>query len=273
MKKRSAVFLGLLVLALHSVFADYNKSGVADSSEIRRNLVETWFEAPLSAVRMNRPEIRTNSIGQKFQVRLEESEDFFSVFVAPYARMEIDVYSDKGKSTEMQEVYPGDVPGSWVLVRDKKSGAPLRIRYYFASDSDIFVQFSPVNKTGCADFVCYNCYAARGVPTGLPFERFYTASFADIQKWTANILPWQYTQVYKDNYHSSLQMIEVIRTALPDIVFTDDAMYDENGEPVYISSGKKRPVDEEDAEKITVSGAGFLKWMQTALSSRLQEAA
>ena len=133
MKKRSAVFLGLLVLALHSVFADYNKSGVADSSEIRRNLVETWFEAPLSAVRMNRPEIRTNSIGQKFQVRLEESEDFFSVFVAPYARMEIDVYSDKGKSTEMQEVYPGDVPGSWVLVRDKKSGAPLRIRYYFAS--------------------------------------------------------------------------------------------------------------------------------------------
>ena len=156
MKKRSAVFLGLLVLALHSVFADYNKSGVADSSEIRRNLVETWFEAPLSAVRMNRPEIRTNSIGQKFQVRLEESEDFFSVFVAPYARMEIDVYSDKGKSTEMQEVYPGDVPGSWVLVRDKKSGAPLRIRYYFASDSDVFVQFSPVNKTGCADFVCYN---------------------------------------------------------------------------------------------------------------------
>ena len=118
-----------------------------------------------------------------------------------------------------------------------------------------------MNKTGCADFVCYNCYAARGVPTGLPFERFYTASFADIQKWTANILPWQYTQIYKDNYHSSLQMIEVIRAALPDIVFTDDAMYDENGEPVYISSGKKRPVDEEDAEKITVSGAGFLKWI------------
>ena len=29
---------------------------------------------------MNRPEIRTNSIGQKFQVRLEESEDFLHDF-------------------------------------------------------------------------------------------------------------------------------------------------------------------------------------------------
>ncbi len=43
---------------------------------------------------MNRPEIRENSVGQKFQIRLEESEDSVNIFVAPYARIEVDIYSD-----------------------------------------------------------------------------------------------------------------------------------------------------------------------------------
>ena len=139
------LILGLFIsLAVMPLSALYNRFGVPDSSEIRKDLVETWFEAPLSAVRMNRPEIRTNSVGQKFQIRLEETEDTFNIFVAPYARIEVDVYSDKGKSTEVQDVFPGDAPGSWLLVRDKKTGKPLRIRYYFASDSEVFVQFVPV---------------------------------------------------------------------------------------------------------------------------------
>lgn len=258
---RFSVFFAILIFSCVPLCADYNRSGVADSSEIRKGLVETWFEAPLQSVRMNKPEIRVNSIGQKFQIRLEEADDSFSIFVAPYMQMEIDVYSDRGKSTEVQDVYPGDAAGSWVLVRDKKSGGPLRVRYYFSSDSDVFVQFAPVNRTGYADFVFYNCYASRGVPTGIPFSRFYTASFADIQKWTAGILPWNYTAIYTDNYHSAQQMIEVIRGNIPRIVLTEDAMYDEDGRPVYISSGKPRKIDAADEGKISVSGAGFLKWI------------
>ena len=105
----SGVLFSLFVLP---VFALYNSFGVPDSSEIRKELVESWFEAPLQNVRMNRPEIRTNSVGQKFQIRMEETEDSFNIFVAPYARIEVDVYSDKGKTTEVQDIYPGDAPGS-----------------------------------------------------------------------------------------------------------------------------------------------------------------
>ena len=188
------LIFGLLIsLAVMPLSALYNRYGVPDSSEIRKDLVETWFEAPLSAVRMNRPEIRTNSVGQKFQIRLEETEDTFNIFVAPYARIEVDVYSDKGKSTEVQDVFPGDAPGSWLLVRDKKTGKPLRIRYYFASDSEVFVQFIPVGKSAYSDYLIFSCYAAKGVPTGLPFERFYTASFEQVVRWTGNMLPWQYS--------------------------------------------------------------------------------
>lgn len=252
------VFLSLFVIP---AFALYNKYGVPDSSEIRKDLLETWFEAPLSSVRMNRPEIRINSVGQKFQVRLEETEESFNIFVSPYARIEVDVYSDKGKTTEIQDIYPGDAPGSWLLIRDKQSGKPVKIRYYFTGESEVFVQFTPVGKTAYCDFVVFNCYAAKGVPTGLPFSRFYSASFDEIVRWTESMLPWKYTKIYPDSYHSTLQMVNVIKEKNPNVVFADDAMYDENGEPVFISSGKSRKIENEDVGKISVSGAGYLKWI------------
>ncbi len=258
---KKLIFGVLFTLFVMPVFALYNKYGVPDSSEIRRDLVETWFEAPLSVVRMNRPEIRTNSVGQKFQIRLEETEDSFNIFVAPYARIEVDVYNDKGKSTETQDIYPGDAPGSWLLVRDKKTGKPVRIRYYFAGDSEVYVQFTPVGKTAYSDFVIFNCYASKGVPTGLPYSRFYSASFDQVVRWTESMLPWKYTRIHTDSYHATLQMINMIKERNQNIVMTEDAMYDENGEPVYISSGKPRKIDLQDEGRITVSGQGYIKWI------------
>lgn len=271
MKRFISVFLALFIPCV-SLFADYNRFGLPDSSEIRRNLRETWFEAPLSAVRMNRPEIRTNMIGERFQVRLEETEDYFSILVAPYARIAVDVYSDQGKTTEVQDIYPGDAPGGWILVRDKKTEKPIKIIYYFSPESDVFVQFFPSDSQSPAgfsassnssfgDFVIYNCYAARGVLTGIPFERFYSASFAEITKWTEKTLPWKYAEIYTDSYHSSLQMANVIREKLPEIVIQDDSCYDENFNPVYITTGRERKISDEEKDKIVVSGAGFLKWI------------
>ncbi|MDE5899528.1 MAG: hypothetical protein K2H09_09770 [Treponemataceae bacterium] len=263
MKMSAAGLCGALLL-LASAFpasASYNRYGVPDSSEIRRDLVETWFEAPLSAVRMNPPEIRENGIGQQFQVRLEEMEDSFAILVAPYAKIAVDVYSDEGVETIQSDVFPGDAPGSWVLVRDKKTGRPLCIRCFFASDGEIFAQFLPDGRTSSADFLIYNCYAARGVPTGLPFRRFYTASFDEVIQWTERTLPWQYADIYGDDYHAAQQMAAVIRENLPRILITDDAMYDEDGAPVFVSDGLPRTIADGDAEKISVSGAGFLKWI------------
>lgn len=253
--------LFLFIFSIVPAFASYNRYGVPDSSEIRKDLIETWFEAPLLNVRLNRPEIRTNKIGEKFQIRLEETDDYFTIFVSPHAMLEVDVYSDKGKSTEMQDIYPGDAVGSWILVRDKKTGNPIRIRYYFAEDSEVYVQFFPNNKMAYADLVIYGNYAAKGVSTGVPFSRFFTSSFESVVKWTSKMIPWEYTKIYRDNYPSTIRMINTIQEKMKNIVFTEDAMYDENIEPVYISSGKPRKIEKEDIGKITVSGAGFLKWI------------
>ena len=58
MKKASLLLL--IILFVSPIFAAYNSKSVPDSSEIRKSLVEKWFEAPLSAVRMNLPEIYNN---------------------------------------------------------------------------------------------------------------------------------------------------------------------------------------------------------------------
>ena len=260
-------FFGFLVclVAFVPLFASYNRLGIPDSSEIRKGMEEKWFTAPLSVVRENQPEIHANDNGEKFQIRLEENETTFNVFVAPHAVIKVNVFSDKGMYTEEQDLYPGDACGSWVLIRDKRTGSPLRIRYYFLKDSDVFVQFTPQGKIALADLVIFGNYAARGVPTGMPFEKFYEASFEDVLNITETKLPWEYVLIDTDLYNSVKQMIGVIRSKLPEISYVPDAMYDEGGELVHISSGKKFEKNEKSDKNLSLSSAGFVKWIADGL--------
>ena len=249
-------------------FAAYNRLGIPDSSEIRKGLEERWFTAPLSEIRMNQPEIRANDNGEKFQIRLEENDSTFNVFVSPRALVKVNVFSDKGMYTEEQELYPGDIAGSWVLIRDKRSGKALRIRYYFLKNSEVFIQFTPQGKTALADLVIYGNYAARGVPTGMSFEKFYSASFDDVMNITEAKLPWNYVLIDTDMYQSMKQMCAVIRERLPSITLVQDAMYDEKNELVHISTGKKfENIEKSDnsEKKLLLSSAGFVKWIADGL--------
>ena len=268
-KNKFFLFVLLFSLVFSSGYAEYNKDGIPDSSEIRKSLEQTWFYAPLSNVRMNKAEIRTNRIGEKFQVRLEETEKDFAIFVSPHTKMEVDVYTEDGMHTEIQDVYPGDSKGSWVLIKDKKTENPLRIRYYFTNNSEVYVQFFPLKEMAYADFVIYNCYAARSIPTGIPFRKFYTSSFAQVKKWTESKLPWKYDNILTDDYLEILQMIGVIREKIPELLLTENACYDEEGKPVYISNGKLREIKPEESDKITLSGAGFLKWIIDGINEPL----
>ncbi len=265
--KKLLSLITVLCLSL-PVFAAYNRLGIPDSAEIRERLEEAWFTAPLSEVRANKPEIRVNDNGEKFQIRLEESDTTFNIFVAPHAVIKVNVFSDTGMYVEEQELYPGDAAGSWVLIRDKHTGKPLRIRYYFLKNSEVFIQFTPQGKIALADLVIFGNYAARGVPTGMPFEMFYSASFEDVMKITETKVPWNYVLADPQLYHSVKQMCAVIREKLPSISLVDDAMYDENRELVHISTGKKLEIDEKSdksEKKLLLSSAGFVKWIADGL--------
>lgn len=262
--KRQLILFSLLIISL-PLFAAYNKLGIPDSSDIRKGLEEVWFTAPLSSIRNNPPEIRSNENGEKFQVRLEENDTTFNVFVAPHSVMNVSVFSDKGMRIEEQDVYLGDAAGSWVLIRDKKTGAPLRIRYYFVKNSEVFIQFTPKGRIALADLVIFGNYAARGVPTGMPFEKFYAASFSDVMNITETKLPWNYVLADPQMYHSILQMSAVIREKLPFIQLVPDAMYNENNELVHISNGKPFENIDNSDKKMSLSSAGFVKWIADGL--------
>ncbi|MBP5602175.1 MAG: hypothetical protein J6X78_05550 [Treponema sp.] len=267
MKKLNRTIIAALFMLLFvsPVFAAYNSWGIPDSSEIRKGLTERWFEASLEAVRMNLPEIYDNNAGEKFQVRLEESDSTYMIYVAPCATINVKVYSNKGVTQEQQEVYPGDAPGSWVLVRDKKTDEPIRIRWYFSVNTDVYVQFTPYGKTAFADLVIYGNYASKGASTGVPFSALYSASFEDILNMTAVSLPWKYVTVDGDRFDNVLQMAGMIQKNLGRVMFVPNAMYDEDGKLVQISNGKAFNSEDVDSSKLYLSSAGFLKWIADGL--------
>lgn len=257
----------LFVFVCSPCFALYNRQGVPDSSEVRVGLVQNWFTAPVEQVRANTTELHINNLGTVFQVRAEENKTDLIIVVAPQEKLKVDIYSEAGKQASFVDVYPVDAPGSWVLIRDINTGKPIHIRYYFVADSDIYVQFSPSGAKTIADFIIFGSYAAKGVPVGIPFERLYSLSFSDMQNLTKRTLPWEYTSIMPGLYHPILQMVAVIRENQMRFFEEKDAAYNEDGMPVYISSNTGRYVADEiiQADGLTLSSAGFLKWIVDGL--------
>lgn len=267
MSKRKGFLCLLMVVMGASVFALYNRQGIPDSSEIRQNLVESWFTAPVDVVRAKVPELHRNNVGTVFQVRSEEDGSQLMIVVAPRQKIAVDMYSGGQVSASTVDVYPVTASGSWVLHRDIKSGNPLFIRYYFASEPEVYMQMNFSNHKVLADFVVFDGYAARGVPVGIPFQRLYKASFLEVFDLTESTLPWNYMNIMPALYHPVQQMIAVIRENLDRITVLEDAAYDENGEPIYISTGKQRIESPEvqDQQGLALSSAGFLKWIVDGL--------
>ena len=275
-KKIFLFFCAALFFATSFLFAEYNSFGIPDSSEIRKKLKREWFEGPLSELRTFGTEICKNSVGIEFQVSIEEQEDTFILIVAPRSEVKVNLYDSSGMHVKTEYTYSSGSPGSWILVRDKKSGAPILARYYFAKDSEVYIQFRADKKKSCfADMLIFNSYAARAVPLGIPFEKFYTASLAEIHDFTKRTLPWNYViaaktlskeesqnlRTYDGIYDESLVMIQSIRENLDDIVYLDDTIYDEHGNPVSLENGKAKIIPKEYENNLTLCSQGFVKWI------------
>lgn len=257
----------LFVMGFLPCFALYNRQGIPDSAEIRQKLVDSWFTAPLEKVCQNEPEIYVNNIGRSFQVRVEEFSDEILVIVAPSKKIELDIISGTVKTATKVDIYPADIPGSWVLHRNSATGEPLYIEYFFAPDPEVVLRIRPSGQKALADLLIFGSYVVQGVPLGVNFENLYKSSLFEVLDLTHDSLPWSYVDVEPELYHSVLQMIAVIRENLPRVKIVEDACYNEDGEPIYVSTGKKRIVPQEEIEEDTLSlnSLGFVKWIADGL--------
>ncbi len=273
---RCVFFSALALLVAVSAFAEYNSRGIPDSSQIRKEINGSWLKAPLKTLREKQPEIRTNSIGQRFQIWLMESSLTFSILVAPEKSMTF----GSGADSQTVSDFPADSPGAWLIERRIDNGKPVRIRWYFVQDEDVFVQFSPDplgGKKTLADYVIGGCYAARNVPVGISFENLYTASFSKVFSVTEKTLPWHYSEIYTGQYASKLYMMKQIRKNLSRITLEPNASYDEDAQPVHTFDGSPREVvlpsisdvpegEEPPPPPLTLDSNGFTKWIIDALS-------
>ncbi|MCH5291658.1 MAG: hypothetical protein J1D88_07905 [Treponema sp.] len=265
--KKVMLWVAVVFGAVPFIFADYNSYGIPDSTEIRKSIVDSWLTAPLSELQNRHIESRVDSIGTVYQIRMEETVEDYIVVVAPRSFLSVDVVRGESRETTKMEVYPVGAPGSWVLYRNKVTGKPSKLVWYFNSDSDVYVQFRPDDLKTYADMLVCGSYAARSVPMGIRFDRLYTASFSDMQNWTNRSLPWQKVTVVPGQYHSVLQMVAVIKEKIPRISFAEEACYNESGELYSISTGK--PFVQNDGTiyvaaapgHVTLGTAGFLKWI------------
>jgi len=267
MKRKSALFKKILIGATAALlfnfpcFAEFDFYSIPDSADIRQNILDSWLKAPVSEVRRKSAEIVQNEAGVNFEVRYEENDDELCIVVAPQSKLRIDIYKEGISSSQSIEknVYPKNSPGSWILYRDKSSGKPLRICYYFNPNADVYVQFRSEETKIYADMLIYDFYAIRSAPVGVSLNRLYTCSFADVYGFTKKILPWEYGFIVTGQYHPSLQMIEVIRQSLNKIKYTEDSCYDKQGKLYSIT--KESLIEADNEDYLYLSDAGFDKWI------------
>ncbi len=277
--KKGLSFIILFLLTLVPVFADYTKSGIPDSTEIRKQLVQTWFTAPVPDVREKSPELIEDGIGNEFQVRAEESDGELAIIVAPKTFINFTYSTDISGTEHVEKTarYSKTTPGSWILYRNGKTGKPLRVRLYFNNDSDVYVEFRDNTPKLYADMVVCNAYIARSIPVGFSLKKLYTTSFDALVNMTKRSLPWWQVNVVPDQYHSVLQMAKLVRTYLKRIYYQEDACYNENEELYSIENNEPFKANTNDSAKnaaidsavssavskgfLVMSGPGFLKWI------------
>lgn len=254
-----------------SCFAVTLYADMPESASVRRGLVDSWFTENTAVLAEKGAEIVKNEAGEVFQVRYEErfGSDggvICSVIVAPQKKKPIILYTDAGEVETYQAVYPYGTAGTWEVELDRMTSDPLCIRYFFAGDSDVFVQFRPgirgYASKSVVDFLVFGEYAARNVTTGITMEQLYTMSLEDVVELTEHSLPWVDGEFYPELYENNMQMSAVIQEHLDEFVYVENAVYDEYGKLFMLKDAALPEVDESHR---AISGVGFMKWIVDGL--------
>ncbi len=241
-----------------------------DSASARSQVVEQYFTAPLPVVRDMGPKTIATPAGDVFQVRVEETDENLQIIVAPQKAEKVESYTGAGVVVSWMYSYPTGVPGSWVLYRNKATGKPECIRYYFTGESSMYVQFRPAagvaGEKSLADLVIGGLYRSRNIVVGLPIERFYTMSFAEVQAATAHSIPWYTFAPYSEMYDGTRQMVAVIRENLDRFRFVENVVPDEAGRPAFVGVRDSERVtmqfpEHDEESRLFVSSCGFVKWI------------
>jgi hypothetical protein len=237
---------------------DVPPSQISDDSLLRIRLKDTWFIDTPRRVLSLRPAIEYLETGERVEVRVTEGREEFMV-VLSREQMGGRIATDNAPASPRNGTgqFPGWAQGSWMLIRNKDTGAGSLIRIFLRSDQYSYIQFRPFDADKCQlDVVLYGGFIARSIPVAVPLERLYTMPLNDILRLVDNKFPIQYYNPDPAYYRDSQRFIAQVRARLAPLRFVDDGAIDENGNYVFIET-----MERQNAAGAGLNCSGFAKWL------------
>ena len=231
-------------------------SRISDDSILRNKLKDTWFfETPRSVLSMY-PGIETLPTGERVRISTVEGRE---VFVVMLSREQMTGQTSGRQTAERTGTgqFPGWAQGSWMLTRNKSTGAGTLIRIFLLSDQFRYIQFRPLDNEKCLmDVILYDAYTTRSLPVAVPFERLYTMQLNDVLKLVEGKFPIRYFEPDPSLYRDSRVFVRNVREHLRGLRFTDDGAIDENGNYVFINN-----LQRQNPAAAGLNCSGFTKWL------------
>jgi len=244
---------------LFPVFSlDLPISQISDDSYLRIRLKDDWFTDTPRSVLARRPVIESLQSGERVQIRTEEGRQEFLVLIS---REMMGGRIASGNNPEIPRratgQFPGYAQGSWMLTRNKETGAGTLIRIFLRSDQYTYIQFRRFDEDKCLmDAVLYGGFIVRALPIAVPFERLYTMQLNDIIRLAGDKFPRRYFEPDPQYYRNSRIFVSQVRVNLGGLQFADDGAIDENGNYVFIETLQGQP-----SSSAGLNCSGFAKWL------------
>ena len=238
---------------------DLPVSGISDDSILRNKLRDNWFlETPRNVLAQH---ARTETLQTGERVRVSESEGRDEIIVIlSREQMTGRVESASGQAGFERRgtgQFPGWAQGSWMLTRNKSTGAGTLIRIFLFSDQFTYIQFRPLDADKCRmDAVLYGAYVTRALPVAVAFERLYTMPLNDVLKLVEEKFPIRYFEPNPSVYKDSRVFISKVRERIKGLRFADDGAIDENGDYVFIETLRRQ-----NSAAAGLNCSGFSKWL------------
>jgi len=253
------LLISLIFVSFSSVHGlDLPVSRISDDSTLRNSLLDSWFMDTPRRVLSLHTRIEYLPTGERVQVSAIEGREDFMVLLSR-EQMTGRVQHGASLATERRETgqFPGWAQGSWMLARNKTTGAESLIRIFLRSDQFTYIQFRPLDDDKCLmDAVLYGAYMTRSLPVAVNFNRLYTMPLNDIFKLIEGKFPLRYYEPDPSNYRDNRTFVANVRERLGELRFADDGAIDENGNYVFINSLLSQP-----PATAGLNCSGFAKWL------------
>ena len=266
LSKEAVITVGTVTVESPKDMRLYPFDQIPDSAEVRDSITASWFSAPIDKVVKKKPELHTDSKGNRFTVSgkyAENSKDVYIISIVPDL-------TDYGLPE-----YNLVPQGTWKLYRSLDTGAPLLIKIYPRENPALSISLHPAVQKAYSgksfiDICLFNAYVRKDIAIGVPFETLYHISLLRLKSLSQAIIPWDLFNPPRDN-SSVKTMSRIVENLRYHLVRLKDGCFDHDGKPVHISSSQPQTeaeitaamnIDQIRSEIIGgVDSAGFAKWI------------